>query len=130
MPVKGIANVNRRLDNLANEVIPKVSEKALYIAGTVGAGYASLMTPIDTSLLVNSQYIVSGQEGDRAFANIGYSASYAAAVHGKKGTLKGKPRANGNGTYWQPSGEPQFLTKGFKENQREIFQAFKRAMKL
>jgi hypothetical protein len=130
MPVKGITSVNRRLENLANEVIPEKSEKALYIAGTVGAGYASLMTPIDTSFLINSQYILSGQEGDRAFARIGYTAGHAAAVHDKKGTLKGKPRASGNGSYWDPDASPQFLTKGFEENQKEVFDAFKRAMKL
>jgi hypothetical protein len=130
MPVKGLNTVNRKLNNLANEVFSDKAEMALYTAGNAGAGFATLMTPIDTSILVNSQFIQTGIEGDRAFTKVGYSASYAAAVHDKKGTLKGKPRANGNGSYWQPSGEPQFLTKGFEENQREVFNAFKQAMKL
>lgn len=130
MPVKGLNAVNRKLDNLANEVFSDKAEMALYIAGGIGAGFATLMTPIDTSILVNSQFIQTGIEGDKAYVKIGYSAEYAASVHSKKGTLKGKPRANRNGEYWAPDGEPQFLTKGFEENQREIFNAFKQAMKL
>ena len=130
MPVKGINQVNRALDRVSDQICEAMLQKGLYIAATVGAGYATLMTPVDTSNLINSQYIKVNKGLTGSNAVVGYTANYAAAVHGKKGTLKGKPRANGNGNYWTPDAEPLFLTKGFEQNYKEVNNAFFRAMKL
>lgn len=131
MPVKGIDQVNQKLDQLGRDVIPEKAERSLYVAATIGAGYASLMTPIDTSLLVNSQYIQTSQTVTGPIAKIGYTAAYAAAVHNiKTNPIVPRPRQSGNGFTWDPNGEPYFLTNGFEQNQAEIFEAFKRAMKL
>ena len=130
MPVKGINQVNRALDRVSDQICDAMLQKGLYIAATVGAGYATLMTPVDTSNLINSQYIKVNKGLTGSNAVVGYTANYAAAVHGKKGTLKGQPRANGNGNYWDPAGEPHFLSKAFDDNLAEVYAAFNRVMKL
>ena len=130
MPVKGIKNINRKLDKLSEDITNTSLNKALYIAASVGAGYSVMMTPMDTSNLVNSIYIKVGKGINKSHVVVGYTANYAAAVHGKKGTLKGKPRSNGNGNYWDPAGEPHFLSKAFDDNLAEVYAAFNRAMKL
>ena len=121
--------VNQNLEKIAKEIEAKV-EKALYVSATLGAGYAHMLTPVDTSNLINSQYIKLIPSVNGWSAKIGYTANYAAAVHSKKGTLRDKPRPDGNSNYWDPSGEPKFLTKGFEQNASEIRQVFFRAMKL
>jgi len=47
---------------------------------------------------------------------VGYTASYAARVNAAGGTLKGKPRPDGSGNYWDPDAEPYFLRKGFERD--------------
>lgn len=130
MPVKGINQVNRSLDRISDQICEAMLQKGLYIAATVGAGYATLMTPVDTSNLINSQYIKVNKGLTGSNAVVGYTANYSAAVHGKPGKLKGKPRANKNGKYWDPQAEPEFLSKGFNDNLNEIWSAFNKAMKL
>lgn len=130
MPVKGINQVNRSLDRISDQICESMLQKGLYIAATVGAGYATLMTPVDTSNLINSQYIKVNKGLSGSSAVVGYTANYAAAVHSKKGTLKGQPRANKNGKYWDPQAEPEFLSKGFNDNLSEVYAAFNKAMKL
>lgn len=130
MPIKanGIQNINRKLDQVARDVSVNKSERALYIAGTVGLGHAALITPIDTSVLVNSQFLQVTP--NKAIA--GYTANYAAAVHSKPGTLLGKnvPRKGGKSFVWSPNGEPQFLAKGFNDNLADVYARFAKEMKL
>jgi len=130
MPVKGISQANKELDRISNQICEAMLQKGLYIAATVGAGYATLLTPVDTSNLINSQYIKVNNSADGVSVSTGYTANYAAAVHSKPGKLKGKPRANKNGKYWDPQAEPEFLSKGFNDNLNEIWSAFNKAMKL
>lgn len=47
----------------------------------LGASEASVMTPIDTSNLINSQYRDVRKEGARITGTVGYTAAYALAVH-------------------------------------------------
>ena len=145
MPVKGINRANKELDKISNQICNRMLEKGLYIAATVGAGYATLLTPVDTSNLINSQYIKVNNNSDGVSVSTGYTANYAAAVHGMSGKLKGQPRSSvksfttksgqvafesNNGNFWDPDAEPEFLSKGFNENLNEIWSAFNKAMKL
>lgn len=98
------------------------------------AAYASTMTPVKTSFLVNSQYrrswtTATGYEGE-----IGYGAKYAIYVHEAPGTLLGasvlrsKSRP-GWGYVWDPNGEPRFLRKGVDEYvKNDLSSAIKRIM--
>jgi hypothetical protein len=130
MPVKGIERVKRGFRIAVKEIGEGKTERAVYETLSQGSAMAAQMTPIDSSNLVNSQYApqIDVKEG-KVSGSVGYTASYAAAVHEASGKLKGKPRADfgktragvafgggtGNGNYWDPNAEPRFLTKGFDQ---------------
>lgn len=130
MAIKGMVNVRRNINRTLTGVIPNKAEKAVHVATAIIAGYATLLTPIDTSVLANSQYRVVQTERGRVLGAIGYTARYAGYVHGASGKLKGKQRSNGNGTYWSPDAEPEFLTKAGDDNVAEIDAAVARVMKI
>ncbi|WAI83196.1 MULTISPECIES: hypothetical protein [Achromobacter] len=130
MPVKGIERVKRGFRIAVKEIGEGKTERAVYETLSQGSAMAAQMTPIDASNLVNSQYApqIEVKEG-KVSGSVGYTASYAAAVHEASGKLNGKPRADfgrtragvgfgggtGNGNYWDPNAEPEFLTKGFDQ---------------
>nr|WP_315528293.1 hypothetical protein [uncultured Achromobacter sp.] len=141
MPVKGIERVKRGFRIAVKEIGEGKTERAVYETLSQGSAMAAQMTPIDSSNLVNSQYApqIDVKEG-KVSGSVGYTASYAAAVHEASGKLKGKPRADfgktragvafgggtGNGNYWDPNAEPRFLTKGFDEIKSAIPAILKR----
>lgn len=132
MAIKGMVQVRKNLRQQLTLAIPSDAERAMHIATSIIGGYATLMTPVDTSNLINSQYRIVKNTGTKVVAAIGYTAKYAAAVHAKPGTLRGKGivRPSGRGNYWGPDAEPKFLSKAGDENLAEIDQAVERAMKL
>lgn len=128
MPVKGIERVRRNLKLKLGEIDGSRTEAAVYAVLSQGATMAATMTPIDTSNLINSQYAPQiSHNASNTTGHVGYTASYAGAVHEAPGTLAGQPRANGNGNYWDPNAEPGFLTKGFEEIKPAIPQILKAA---
>ena len=132
MAIKGMAQVRANLRKQLTLAIPSDAEKAMHVATSIIGGYATLMTPVDTSNLINSQYRIVKNTGTKVIAAIGYTARYAAAVHEKPGTLRGAGvmRPSGRGNYWDPDAEPQFLSKAGDDNLSEIDQAVERAMKI
>lgn len=132
MAIKGMAQVRTNLRKQLTLAIPSDAEKAMHVATSIIGGYATLMTPVDTSNLINSQYRIVKNTGTKVIAAIGYTAKYAAAVHEKPGTLRGAGvmRPSGRGAFWSPDAEPEFLSKAGNENLSEIDQAVERAMKI
>jgi hypothetical protein len=130
MAIKGMAQVRRNLNRTLLHVVSDKAEAAMHVATSIVGGYATLMTPVDTSVLINSQYRRVTTERGRVVAVIGYTAQYAAAVHDKTGKLKGQPRYNGRGNYWDPDAEPKFLSKAGDDNIGEIDSAVTRAMQI
>lgn len=130
MALKGYKQVVANLQRVLLEEVPRRAESAMYEAGAIIGGYATLMTPIDTSFLVNSQYRQLSYKGKKVIMTIGYTAKYAAAVHDKPGTLQGEPRRSGRGNYWSPNGESQFLEKAAENHTNEVDQAVRRNMTL
>lgn len=153
MPVKGIEKVNKKLQLISDGITGRQLEAALYAAGAHGAGNASLMTPVDTSVLINSQFIKTEKTATGYSLKVGYTANYAAAVHSFSGKLKGQPRehfgktgnqsefgpqrvvefggGSGKGNYWDPNAEPEFLTKAFTGSYgKEVEQVFYKGMKI
>ncbi len=47
----------------------------------IGAAEASVLTPIDTSTLLNSQFKHVRKDGARIVGTVGYTANYALPVH-------------------------------------------------
>lgn len=130
MAIKGLAEVRR---NLQRELVDETNERAkqaVKVGTSIIAGYATLMTPVDTSVLINSQY--QAFEGTKGM--VGYTAEYAAYVHEASGKLKGqqRPKRKGNptGEFWSPDAEPEFLRKAGDDNLAEIEQAVIQAMRV
>lgn len=136
MPLIGLEQAIRKTQQIIDRIQGPMSEKTVTEICIIGSGYAALMTPVDTSLLINSQFgnrkvapVIEG--GERVRGTVGYTAAYAAAVNKASGKLKGKPRPNNRGTYWAPGGEPDFLRKGFEvDGKSDIAAAVKRGMAL
>ncbi|MCI2809389.1 hypothetical protein [Eoetvoesiella caeni] len=116
MPAKGIERVRKSYRRTVERIAGQVSEGAVYEILSQGGAMAATMTPIDTSNLINSQYAPQiEQNKGKVSGHIGYTAEYASAVHEAPGTLAGQPRKSGNGDYWDPNAEREFLSKGFDE---------------
>lgn len=144
MPIKGVKRVRERIKQELKEIADKKTAEVLWRVGMIGGGYAALLTPVDTSFLINSQY----QEIDNTPAGmqlrLGYTARYAEWVHDMPGKLKGQPRENfgrtsdgvefgggtGNGEYWDPNAEPEFLRKGIDENLGKITREIERGYQI
>lgn len=143
MPVKGLKDAKRSAVTLIETVTMK-AERGVTAALITGMAFSDLLTPIDTSFLINSKFRSISVGGTKVMGIVGYSARYAAAVHNASGKLKGKPRKHfgktrygvefgggtGVGKYWDPKAEPQFLKKGFEDNRDKVNEAMERAMKL
>lgn len=76
----------------------------------LGASEASVLTPIDTSTLLNSQYRVVQPQGSRVVGTVGYTAEYAAPVHDPD-----NPQ-----TFRRASAQKEFLRKGFERAEPNI----------
>jgi hypothetical protein len=76
----------------------------------LGASEASVMTPIDTSTLLNSQFRNVTKDGSKIVGTVGYTAEYARYVHDPN--VKQKFRRS--------TAEKEFLRKGFEEAEPNI----------
>lgn len=144
MPSRGVNAVRRKIKLTIGQITGPMAKRAITEALIIGGGAADVMTPVDTSFLINSRYraVTQGRSGWNG--RFGYAAKYAAAVHEMSGKLKGQPRADfgttragvafgggtGKGNYWDPAGEPQFLKKGFEQSKALISEAVLRAMRI
>jgi hypothetical protein len=131
MPARGVKQVRQKITRILGEISGPMAERAVTEALIIGGGMAATMTPVDTSLLINSQFRIVRKVGTEIQGQMGYTAAYAAAVHDAKGTLKGQPRDPNDGSrgnFWDPAGEPEFLTKGFEMTKSDIDAAVKRNM--
>ncbi|MGE1562075.1 MULTISPECIES: HK97 gp10 family phage protein [unclassified Pantoea] len=150
--VKGIQQAQRNMNALINDIEGRKIVRALKSATIIIGSEAAILTPRDTSTLINSQYTELLPQGSKIIGRIGYTASYAAAVHNASGKLKGKPRAHfgrtanhsefgpkrsvefgggtGVGNYWDPNAEPQFLLKGAVKAKDTVDAVMKKELKL
>lgn len=130
MAAKGIKQVKTAISREISDIAKVKTVDAIYAILFQGSEASKLMTPIDTSTLVNSLYAPRIQAlPGKVRGTVGYTAKYAKAVHDAPGKLKGLPRADfgktragvafgggtGKGTYWSPNAEPRFLEKGFEK---------------
>lgn len=132
MPAKlrGVRQAVERTSQIVDEIIATKAVRAMKSATYIIRTESATLTPIDTSTLINSQFDTVEVSGTRITGKVGYSSKYALYVHNASGKLAGKPRSNGNGTYWSPNAEPQFLTKGAQRTKDLVDSAIKKEMKL
>ena len=103
----------RRTSNRLPQFLAAVEQKAargVTQALILGASEASVMTPVDTSTLINGQYRKTEKEGSRIVGTVGYKAEYAKYVHDPN--VKQKFRRS--------TAEKEFLKKGFEESEPNI----------
>jgi len=86
------------------------SERGMTQVLILGASEASMMTPIDTSTLINSQFRKVEREGKKVVGTCGYTAEYAAAVHDPDNPQN----------FRRASAEKSFLKKGFEQAEPNI----------
>lgn len=132
MPAKlrGIQEAIRKTEQIVGTITAEKAVRAIKSATYIIRTESATLTPIDTSTLINSQFDTVEISGTRITGRVGYSAKYALYVHNASGKLAGKPRSNGNGTYWSPGGEPQFLTKAAQRTKDLVDSVIKKEMKL
>jgi len=104
----GVRVVNRLPEFIEDR--QRKAAAAMTKALVLGASEASVLTPIDTSTLLNSQFKQVTQEGTRIFGTVGYTAAYALPVHDPK-----HPQ-----NFRRASAEKLFLSKGFKNAEANI----------
>lgn len=103
----------RRTSNRLPQFLAAVEQKAargVTQALILGASEASVMTPVDTSTLLNSQFRRVDKEGSRIVGTVGYTAEYAADVHDPN--VKQKFRRS--------TARKEFLKLGFEEAEPNI----------
>ncbi|WP_417861847.1 hypothetical protein [Vreelandella venusta] len=94
-------NMRQTLRQISSELTPTVVKEILII----GEGYAAVLTPVDTSNLINSGFRTVTNTATGTVGVVGYTADYAAATH------------DGGPKNWQKSGaEDEYLTKGFERD--------------
>lgn len=128
--IKGIKAAQRRLEAVVEDVRTRKAVRAIKSAMFIIGEESALMTPMDTGTLVNSQFQETMINGTRITGRLGYSANYAVYVHNASGIMKGLPRPNNRGNYWDPSGEPKFLTKAAERTRRQVDDIIRKEMKL
>lgn len=85
----------------------------------LGASEASVLTPIDTSTLLNSQFRNVEKNGSKVVGTVGYTASYAIPVHDPENPQN----------FRRPSAEKEFLRKGFERAEPNIRAVIKGSIK-
>ena len=103
----------RRMTNRLPQFLSAVEQKAargVTQALILGASEASLMTPVDTSTLLNSQFRNVAKDGSKIVGTVGYTAEYAKYVHDP----------NVKQRFRRSTAEKEFLRKGFEEAEPNI----------
>jgi len=86
---------------------------------SLGALEASIMTPIDLSNLLNSQYSDVRKDGQKVVGVVGYSAEYALPVHDPENPQN----------FRRPTAQKEFLKKGFERAEPNIRAVLKGAIR-
>lgn len=112
------ARFNDRLPQFAASV-PQRAARGMTQALVLGASEAAVLTPIDTSNLLNSQFRSVRAEGTRLIGTVGYTADYAVPVHDPE-----VPQ-----TFRRSTAEKEFLKKGMERAEPAMRAALKGALK-
>lgn len=103
----------KRMTNRLPQFLSAVEQKAargVTQALILGASEASVMTPVDTSTLLNSQFRSVAKDGSKIVGTVGYTAEYADDVHDPN--IKQRFRRS--------TARKEFLKLGFEEAEPNI----------
>lgn len=105
MSVRVTNNLQRFTDGVERD-----AARAMTQALILGASEASVLTPIDTSTLLNSQYKRVEKVGNSVVGSVGYMADYALPVHDPSNPQN----------FTRATAEKEFLRKGFERAEENI----------
>ncbi len=109
----GVTIKKPRVVNKIKEFISereRLAASAITKALVIGGSEASVLTPIDTGTLINSQYRQVTKEGTRIIGTVGYTVEYALPVHDP----------NNPQTFRRPTALKEFLRLGFENAEPNI----------
>lgn len=118
--VKGTQDCINQLNSIIGDVQSRKAVRAIQSALLIGGTRAALYTPIDTSMLINSQYREIFVNGTRLTGRVGYSANYAAYVHDPNHPMK----------FRRSTARKEFLYEGFKDERETINQVIRQELRL
>jgi len=118
--VSGITQAQKNLNALIGDIQGRKVVRAVQSALIIGSSQAALYTPIDTSMLLNSQFRDITVNGNRVAGRVGYSANYAMYVHDP----------NVPQTFRRATARKEFLTKGFEDTRSQIDAVIKKELSL
>ena len=110
---------NDRLPQFVANVVPARAARGMTQALVLGASEAAVLTPIDTSTLLNSQFRNVRADGSRVVGTVGYTAEYAVPVHDP----------NVPQTFRRAGAEKLFLTKGMERAEPQMRRALAGSLK-
>lgn len=99
--------------------VERKAARAMVQGLILGASEASVMTPIDTSALLNSQYRAVKKDGSKIVGTVGYTVDYAQAVHDPARKQR----------FRRATAQKEFLKKGFENAEPNIRAVIKGAIK-
>lgn len=102
------------------DAVERKGARAMTQALILGASEASVLTPIDTGTLLNSQYRqVRAKPGGGVIGTVGYTANYALPVHDPSNPQN----------FRRATAQKDFLPKGFARAEPAIRKVLKDALK-
>ena len=102
------------------ERVQRRAARGMTQALVLGAAEASVLTPIATGTLLNSQFRDVRARGSGVVGTVGYTADYALPVHDPSNPQN----------FRRPSAEKEFLKKGFERAEPQIRAVLKGAIKV
>jgi hypothetical protein len=112
-----------KITNRFDLFVTKVNQRAVTgvtKALVLGSSEASVLTPIDTSTLLNSMTLNVREDGTRIVGTVGYTAEYALPVHDPD-----HPQ-----DFNRPTAEKAFLKHGFERAEPNIRAAIIKELKV
>ena len=118
--VRGARECINQLNSIIGDVQGRKAVRAIQSALLIGGTRAALYTPIDTSMLINSQYREMFVNGTRLTGRVGYSTNYAAYVHDPNHPMR----------FRRSTARKEFLYQGFRDERETINQVIRQELRL
>lgn len=118
--VRGVKEARRNLDALIGDIVGRKVMRAMTSVLVKGGELASVYTPIDTSMLINSQYRLIFVNGYRVTGRVGYRTDYAFFAHDPNHPQK----------FRRAGAKKEFLRKGFEEQRTVLDNIVKDEMRI
>lgn len=137
--VRGMKEAKSKMDILIKDITGRKAVRGIQSAILILGAASAKEVPRDTSTLLNSQFREIDFNGTLITGRVGYSANYAVYVHDALGKylntqtdrpVKAGETPGSRGVIWGPNGNPKFLYWPARDNEKAMYEAFKKEMTL